>query len=62
MLNCRSLSNKILFNLIQVVNEVLSLANTDSIKNLFTGNEHKKYTKIFFKLIKGSIYELYVNK
>ena len=61
MLNCRSLSNKILFNLIQVVNEVLSLANTDSIKNLFTGNEHKKYTKIFFKLIKGSIYELYVN-
>ena len=61
MLYCRSLSNKILFNLIHTISDVLSYSNVDSIKNLFMGNDSMKYTKIFFKLIKGSIYELYFN-
>ena len=61
MLYCRSLPNNILFTLIHTVSDVLSYANKDSINNLLMGNEYMKYTKIFFKLIKGSIYELYFN-
>ena len=61
MLYCRTLPNNFLFNLIQIVSGVLSFTNNDSIKNLFLGNDKKKYTKIFFKIIKGSIYELYFN-
>ena len=61
ILNCRTLSNTYLFNLIHIVSEVLSLTNNESIQNLFKGNDNKKYIKIFFKLIKASIYELYFN-
>ena len=61
MLYCRSLSSNTLFTLIHTVSEVLSYSNNDSIKNLLIGKEHMKYTKIFFKLIKGSIFELYFN-
>ena len=59
ILYCRSLSINKLFSLIHTVSEVLSYSNYDSIKNLLIGSEYMKYTKIFFKLIKGSVYELY---
>ena len=61
MLNCRGLSNKILFNLIHTTSEVLSFANNESISQLLTGDDHMKYAKIFFRLIKASLYELYYN-
>jgi hypothetical protein len=61
MLNCRSLSNTILFSLVRTISDVLSYTDSDSVKNLLSGNEALKYTKIFYKLIKGSIYELYFN-
>ena len=61
MLNCRTLPNNILFNLIHTISDVLSYANYDSIKSLLKGNDSMKYIKIFYKLIKGSIYELYFN-
>ena len=61
MLNCRRLSNKILFNLIHTVSEVLSFSSNESVVELFNGNDYMVYAKIFFKLIKGSIYELYIN-
>ena len=61
ILNCRGLSNKNLFNLIQTVSEVLGFTNNESISLLFNEDDNMKYTKIFFKLIKGSIYELYFN-
>ena len=61
MLNCRGLPNKTLFNLIHTVTEVLSLTNNESISDLFTKDDRMKYAKIFFKLIKASIYELYFN-
>ena len=61
MLNCRGLSNKILFNLIHIVSEVLSSTTNESVSELFIGEEQMKYTKIFLKLIKASIYEIYFN-
>ena len=61
ILNCRGLSNKNLFNLIHAVSEVLSFTNNESISLLFNEDDNMKYSKIFFKLIKGSIYELYFN-
>ncbi len=61
MLNCRTLSNNTLFELTNIVSKVLSYTNNDLIKSLLIGNEHMKYTKIFFKLIKASIYALYFN-
>ena len=61
MLNCRSLSNTTLFSLIHTISDVLSYTDSDSVKNLFFGNDNLKYSKIFYKLIKGSIYELYYN-
>ena len=61
ILYCRSLPNNYLFNLIHTISEVLSYTNNDEIKKLFTDKENMKYIKIFFKLIKGSIYELYFN-
>ena len=61
MLYCRSLQNNYLFDLIHTISEVLSYTNNEEIKNIFTDKEYMKYTKIFFKLIKGSIYELYFN-
>ena len=61
ILNCRGLSNKNLFNLIHTVSEVLSFTNNESISLLFNEDDNMKYSKIFFKLIKGSIYELYFN-
>ena len=61
MLYCPSLANNVLFNLIHTISEVLSYTNNDEIKNLFVDKESMKYTKIFFKLIKGSIFELYFN-
>jgi len=61
ILNCRSLSNTTLFTLIHTISDVLSYADNDSVKNLLSGNDGLKYTKIFYKIIKGSIYELYFN-
>ena len=61
ILNCRGLSNKNLFNLIHTVSEVLGFTNNESVSLLFNEDDNMKYTKIFFKLIKGSIYELYFN-
>ena len=61
MLNCRSLSNKILFELIHLVSEILSFSSNESVSELFIGEEKMKYSKIFFKLIKASLYELYFN-
>ena len=61
MLNCRGLSNKVLFNLINTVSEVLSFTTNELVNELFIGDEQMKYTKIFFKLIKASIYEIYFN-
>ena len=61
MLNCRGLSNKILFNLIHTVSEVFSFTTNESISELFKGEEKMKYAKIFLKLIKASIFELYFN-
>ena len=61
MLNCRSLSNKILFELIHLVSEILSFSSNESVSELFIGEEKMKYSKIFFKLIKASLYELFFN-
>ena len=61
MLNCRGLPNKILFNLINTVAQVLSFTNNESVTELLINDENDKYTKIFFKLIKATIYELYFN-
>ena len=61
MLNCRGLPNKILFNLINTVAQVLSFTNNESVTELLINDENGKYTKIFFKLIKATIYELYFN-
>ena len=59
MLNCRCLSNNTLFNLLQTIVDVLSYTNDNSIKNLLIEDDTMIYTKIFFKLIKKAIYELY---
>ena len=61
ILNCRGLSNKVLFNLINTVSEVLSFTTNELVNELFIGDEQMKYAKIFFKLIKASIYEIYFN-
>ena len=61
ILKCRSLSNKNLFNLIHTVSEVLSFTTNESVSELFIGDEQMKYAKIFLKLIKASIYEIYFN-
>ena len=61
MLNCRGLSNKILFELIHTVSEILSFSTNESVAELFIGEQQMKYAKIFFKLIKASFYELYFN-
>ena len=61
MLNCRGLSNKTLFNLIDTVSQVFSFTNNESVSELLKGEESMKYTKIFYKLIKASIYQLYFN-
>ena len=61
ILNCRGLSNKNFFNLINVVSNVLSFTNNELVLELLIGDDHMKYAKIFYKLIKASIYELFIN-
>ena len=59
MLNCPSLPNETLFKLLQIIADFLYYTNDNSIKKLLI--EDVKYVKIFFKLIKGAIFELYFN-
>ena len=59
MLNCRSLPNETLFKLLQIIADILYYTNDNSIKKLLI--EDVKYVKIFVKLIKGAIFELYFN-
>ena len=59
MLSCKSLPNKILFDLTHTVHQILLYSNNELINNLLIGDEKIKYAKIFYKLLKISICEMY---